>query len=98
MKKTLSKKIYEFLLNRFFVHIQIKVKKKKKCYKCLDIEHSSKKSNVFCKDKSMTIKEQVIVKLAAIDMKWDDTSLEEYKSDAEKDSRSRFSFSDDSKN
>ena len=46
----------------------------------------------------MTIKEQVIVKLTAIDIEWDDTSFEEYESDAEKDSRSRFSFNDDLKN
>ena len=46
----------------------------------------------------MTIKEQVIIKLIAIDIEWNDTSLEEYESDAEEDSRSRFSFSDDSKN
>ena len=67
----------KYNLSRLFSHIVVKLKFEKRCYKCFKFEHRVNENDASCKEQEIDFKERVIVELTQLEVKWDETEIEE---------------------
>ena len=79
-KKIVKKSSNFYFLNRFSSHIQNRLKKKRRCYKCLKKKHVSTDENASCKHEKSNNVQNAQMKLTKMRIDWDDVNVEEYES------------------
>ena len=67
----------KYNLSRLSSHIVVKLKFEKRCYKCFKFEHRVNENDASCKEQEIDFKERVIVELTQLEVKWDETEIEE---------------------
>lgn len=73
----------QYALNRFPPHIQAKLRKENRCFKCLEIGHRPDMDDAPCKQKNPVTNYEGVLKLASIGCEWDGRGAEGYESDFE---------------
>ena len=69
---------YSNFLFRFSKHIRDKIKKKKRCFKCLKKNHKFNDDDVSCKNKKSIDKNDMIATFAQIKIKWNEKKADKY--------------------
>lgn len=71
-------KIEGHSITRFSTYIRQKILNEGRCFKCLEKEHRSTEDDAPCKHQSIVGKDEAILKLAAIDIVWDEVDGKNY--------------------
>ena len=66
--RPIKRVFYSIFLIRFPKHIRDKMKKKKRCFKCLKKDHRFNDDDAFCKNKKSIDKDDMIATLAQIEI------------------------------
>ena len=81
-KKAAKKPSNSYPLNRFPPHIQARLKKERRCYKCLKKGHVPTDEDAPCKHEKASSPQDAQVELAKMGIEWDGVDVEGYESES----------------
>ena len=76
--RSVKRASYFISLIRFPKHIRDKIKKEKRCFKCLKKDHKFNDDDASCKNKKSIDKNDMIATLAQIEIEWNGKETDEY--------------------